>query len=244
MDERHWWIAQRISQTFNVNLQHLESFICDEDTLNKINNFLGLNGANKLFFYRQKDELIDSKINAIDSLLKLPKAAVPSNDSLIILYFLRYNTTNDVHSSQISKEIQCGEIKNASQIIYHIYNDLFLPLFKANKDWGDCNDETKTQIILNMDKYVNNIGTIIQENKNARNLVKSRVFHSFGSQTTIRAIYIHQPTLTPTRMSKTVFPNNKPSKLIIFSFLNDHEVKRISYVNSWENSWIYVVDFS
>jgi dynein heavy chain len=178
MDERHWWIAQRISQTFNTQLQLLEAFICAPDTLDKINSFLGLNGANKLFFYRQKDESVDNTINVIDSLLKLPKT-IQNNDSLIILYFLRYNTTNDVNPAHISKEIQCGEIKNASQIVFNIYNDLFLPLFKANRDWGDCNDETKTQIILNMDKYVSNIGSIIQENKNARNLVRLSICIAF-----------------------------------------------------------------
>jgi dynein heavy chain len=168
MDERHWWIAQRVSQTFNANMQLLEAFICETDTLGKINQFLGQNGANKLFFYRQKDE--PTAINVIDSLLKLPKT-IQNNDSLIILYFLRYNTISEVSPTQIAKEIQCGEIKNASQIFFSIYNDLFLPLFKTNKDWGDCNDQTKTQTILNLEKYVASIGSIIQENKNARNLV-------------------------------------------------------------------------
>ena len=50
----------------------------------------------------------------------------------------------------------------------NIYNDLLLPNFKANKDWGNCPDETKVQIIHNMEKYVNTIGTILQDNQSSK----------------------------------------------------------------------------
>ena len=51
MDERHWWIAKRIAQTFAIDSSspYLEKLICEPTNLEKVNLFLCMNGSNKLF---------------------------------------------------------------------------------------------------------------------------------------------------------------------------------------------------
>ena len=174
MDERHWWIAQRISQTFSIDESSgfLEKFICDPHTIEKINNFLCMNGSNKLFFTCSKDEVGKlSSITVIDNLLKLQKTPANNVDNLIILYFIRHDTMQEISQNQIFKEVYCGEIKNASQILYNVYNDLLFTIFGSNKNWGNCNENTQSQLIRNMEKYVNGINDFSADGQNLKNMV-------------------------------------------------------------------------
>ena len=60
MDERHWWIAGKIQESFKIggydNPTLLEDFMCEESTLNKVNKFFRAGGPCRLFFYCQKPE--------------------------------------------------------------------------------------------------------------------------------------------------------------------------------------------
>ena len=224
MDERHWWIASRLSQAFGVDpsSSFLEKFICQPDNIEKINNFLCMNGNNKLFFYSYKNEnpsmpLPSAKFNEIyitDNLLKLPREVFLTNpgdsqrgndtltsanmlstsmtsanvaaqnkgiDNLVILYFLRHDTLQEVSQTQIYKEVYCGEIKNCSQIVFNIYNDLLLTLFETNKNWGSCNETNKAQSIKNMVKYVNGINELAIDNQSFKNLVNTFLWPMMGS---------------------------------------------------------------
>ena len=181
MDERHWWIAQHIGHVFKIDLSiqannsFMEKFILDAEVLEKVNGFLCMNGSNKLFFCCLKNELEDRNILTLDSLLKIPKHMSQNVDNVIILYFLRHDTNQEISQAYIHKEVYCGEIKNVSNILFNIYNDLLLPSFKANKDWGSCSDETKTQIVHNMEKYVNTIGTILHDNQGSKSALLKKV---------------------------------------------------------------------
>ena len=226
MDERHWWIASRLSQAFGIDpsSSFLEKFICQPDNIEKINNFLCMNGNNKLFFYSYKNEnpnvpLPSAKYNEIsitDNLLKLPRELFLTNpgdsqrgndmsltsanmlntsmtsanmaaqnkgiDNLIILYFLRHDTLQEVSQTQIYKEVYCGEIKNCSQIIFNIYNDLLLTLFETNKNWGSCSETNKAQSIKNMVKYVNGINELAIDNQSFKNLVNLTIRANNGME--------------------------------------------------------------
>lgn len=164
MDERHWWIAQRIAQAFCIDPSSgfLEKFICEPSTLEQVNNLLCMNGSNKLFFIRNDQLNITNNITVVDNLLKLPDTHVTSDspnqaDNSLILYFIRHDTIQEVSAALIAKEIFCGEIKNVSQILFNVYNDLLLTMFESNKNWGNCTDTNKNQAIKNMEKYVNSI---------------------------------------------------------------------------------------
>lgn len=178
MDERHWWIAKRIAQAFSIDPSSgfLEKFVCEAATLEQINNFLSMNGSNKLFFVRHKELDQLSNITVVDNLLKLPDTNVTNEqtsqaDNSLILYFIRHDTIQEISSAMISKEVFCGEIKNVSQILFNVYNDLLLTMFESNKNWGTCTDTNKHQAIKNMEKYVNSINEFSLDNQGFKNMV-------------------------------------------------------------------------
>lgn len=116
MDERHWWIAQRVAQAFSIDSSSgfLEKFICEPSNIEKINNFLCMNGNNKLFFISTKLESGQfSEINIFENLLKVPRNMYEDLENTTILYFIRHDTIQEVSPTQISKEVYCGEIKKS-----------------------------------------------------------------------------------------------------------------------------------
>ena len=135
-----------------------------------------MNGSNKLFFVssrEQQDHL--SKIHVTDNLLVLPSGIGTSIDNTLILYFIRHDTFQEVSQTQIFKEVYCGEIKNVSQILFNVYNDLLLAIFESNKNWGNFPEGTKHQIIRNMEKFVNGINEFSVDNQNVKNMMLKRV---------------------------------------------------------------------
>jgi len=58
MDERHWWIAGKIQESFKIggydNPALLEDFMTEQNNLSKINKFLKAGGPCRLFFYCEK----------------------------------------------------------------------------------------------------------------------------------------------------------------------------------------------
>jgi hypothetical protein len=219
MDERHWWIATRLAQAFSFEntTGYIEKFICDLDNLEKINNFLCSNGTNKLFCaslklndfssdnnnnnnnnqisIRSEDSQHAKTIYLIENVLKLPKQIQENLDQSIILYFLRHDTTQEVSQSHIFKDVYCGEIKNVSQILFNVYNDLFLNLLNTNQTWSttttisnnlidnnnnynspNSNSSIRAQSVRNMEKYINGLNEISSlANQNQKNMLLKRV---------------------------------------------------------------------
>lgn len=174
MDERHWWIAQRIAQAYSIDPSSgfLEKFICDPMNIEKINNFLCMNGNNKLFFFSNKLESGQfSEIFVFENLLRIPKNLHDNLENSVILYFIRHDSIQEVSQTQIYKDVFCGEIKNVSQILFNVYNDMLLTMFESNKNWGNCSETNKLQLIRNMEKYVNGISEFSVDNQSQKNLV-------------------------------------------------------------------------
>lgn len=182
MDERHWWIAKRISQAFDLDTgsTYLEKFICEPVNLEKINSFLCVNGSNKLFVCGTENQVAVDEHNTdpsrwnlliLDELLKSPKTMLQNLDNTIVLYFIRHDTIHEVSQSQIHKEVFCGEIRSVSQILFNVYNDLLLCLFGSNRSWAASNEATKAQSVRNMQKYVNSISEFSADSRNQKNMV-------------------------------------------------------------------------
>ncbi|KAK6187606.1 hypothetical protein SNE40_005595 [Patella caerulea] len=159
MDERHWWITGKIQESFKIggydNPTLLEDFMCEETTLNLINQFLRAGGPCRLFFYCERPEsgiLSTRELHATGNLASLKDVEL---DSVTILYFLRNKTEKDVDPSRMERDIFCGELKhNTIETLNTLLSDIYIPLIKAQKDWGQCNDEGQTNLIQNMDKFV------------------------------------------------------------------------------------------
>ncbi|ESO89151.1 hypothetical protein LOTGIDRAFT_229063 [Lottia gigantea] len=159
MDERHWWIAGKIQESFKIggydNPTLLEDFMCEETTLSLINKFLRSGGPCRLFFYCERPEnglLSTRELHSTGNLAALKDVEL---DSVTILYFLRNKTEKDVDPSRMERDIFCGELKhNTIETLNTLLSDIYIPLIRAQKDWGQCNEEGQSNLIQNMDKFV------------------------------------------------------------------------------------------
>ena len=159
LDERHWWIAGKIQESFKIggydNPTLLEDFISESSTLDMINSFLNASGPNRLFFYCDKSDtkiLSTRQLHILGSLSHLKDVSL---HEITILYFLRHTTQNEVDHNHMERDIFCGELKgNPLETLHHVLSDIYLPLFREKKDWGQCSTDTQSSFLLNMEKYI------------------------------------------------------------------------------------------
>ncbi|XP_060567478.1 dynein axonemal heavy chain 5-like [Ruditapes philippinarum] len=159
MDERHWWIASKIQETFKIggydNPTLLEDFMIEETTLAKINKFLKAGGPCRLFFYCEKPEtgiVSTRELHVTGTLASLKDTNL---EHVNILYFLRNRVDKDVDGTRMERDIFCGELKhNTIETLTTLLSDVYIPLVKAQKDWGECNPDGQNQLMNNMDKFL------------------------------------------------------------------------------------------
>ncbi|XP_031757885.1 dynein gamma chain, flagellar outer arm isoform X2 [Xenopus tropicalis] len=162
MDERHWWIAGKVQETFQIGGQEdastaLESFFLQAENLPLINKFLQAGGIQALFFFAEtKDESNESrwKLHLLADLQRMENMTGKMS-FFTILFFLRAEANHDVDCTQMEREIFCGEIKdNPVQSLRCLLNDLYIPVLRAQKNWGSCNPESVTHFLSGLEKYV------------------------------------------------------------------------------------------
>lgn len=72
-----------------------------------------------------------------------------------MLYFLRNHADKDVDPNHMERNIFCGELKhNTIEALGSLLSDVYIPLLRAQKDWGQCNDEEQSHLMHSMDKFV------------------------------------------------------------------------------------------
>ncbi|XP_033113255.1 dynein heavy chain 5, axonemal-like isoform X2 [Anneissia japonica] len=165
MDERHWWIATKIQESFHIggfsdNPTLLEDFLCESETLDLINKFLGEGGPNKLFFYSDRPQtsaLTPSglqstrQLHVITSLAKLKDVDV---EQTTVLYMLRHTTEHEVDQVHMEKDIFCGELRHSVlENLNTLLSDIYLPLLQAQTDWGHCTPDQVSQCLNSLDKH-------------------------------------------------------------------------------------------
>lgn len=160
MDERHWWIAGKIQESFHIggydNPTLLEDFLCEPDTLSLINEFLNPGRLCRLFFYCEKPESGTISTRQLHITSAIANVKVSENTSM--LYFLRHHVNNEVDPTHMERDVFCGEIKggileNFSALLAEIY----VPLLKSQKDWGECTTENQMQFLHNIDKFMTSL---------------------------------------------------------------------------------------
>ncbi|XP_073531710.1 dynein axonemal heavy chain 5-like [Phyllobates terribilis] len=164
MDERHWWISGKVQQAVdNVSEESsaaLEAFILEADNLQLVNRFLQDGGHQAIFFLVEANDKINpstwkfqvkSDLQSLESVNR--KTSFPT-----LLYFLRLEINHDVDAGLMEKEILCGEIKeNPVESLRCLLNDLYIPLLRAQKEWGSCSQENVASFLSGLEKYVSSI---------------------------------------------------------------------------------------
>ncbi|XP_069110280.1 uncharacterized protein, partial [Argopecten irradians] len=55
----------------------------------------------------------------------------------------------------MERDVFCGELKhNTIETLTALLSDVYLPLIKAQKEWGECNNECQTNLTHSMDKFL------------------------------------------------------------------------------------------
>ncbi|UJR24993.1 hypothetical protein I4U23_006354 [Adineta vaga] len=183
MDERHWWIASKVEQTFcidktsSTDASFTETFFRRPDVLSKINSFLFAKGSNKLFFYTTRDNLYAKEIICCNNIIDEYTLVNESLDNLILLFFIRSDTSSDATISPVS-DIYSGEIKHPTQMTSLLYSQTLLTLFKkeltANTQDSYNQTTTKTSIITQMEKQIDGITATCHSLHKDKNLLLKR----------------------------------------------------------------------
>lgn len=186
MDERHWWIASKVEQTFAIDktstadASFTESYFRRPDVLDKINNFLFAKGSNKLFFYTTRDRLASKDIICCQSIVDEYALVNEPLDNIILLYFIRSDTSSDATISP-SSDIYCGEIKHPAQMTSLLYSQTLLQLFKkeltVNSNDSTNRATTKATITAQMERYMDGINTTCHSLQKDKNLVSTQSFN-------------------------------------------------------------------
>lgn len=182
MDERHWWLATKIQQSFGIggydNPTMLEDFMCQEDTMLAVNSFFAANGPSRIFFYCEKPsgtELSTRNLHFTDSLSKVKGINL---DKVQILYFLRHDTSKEVDHHHFERDVMAGEIKrNAIEHITAMLTDIYLPSLKAQRDWGQCTEENRQNCVSNLERLTAGLAESASSVQAAKQQVGRRFFN-------------------------------------------------------------------
>ena len=178
MDERHWWIATKLQETFKAGAldgfyeSFLEDFLADANTVDHINNFLSPGGHTKLFFYALKGGSVSrASANAGPQRIHVASSAVKLKEVLseeaICVVFLRANINRDIEPGSVEREIFVLELKhNVLGSFSDLLSRAFLPFLKARSDWGETVSNEVNEFLYHMEKY----STTLQDYSEALNV--------------------------------------------------------------------------
>ena len=163
MDERHWWFASKLQETFHFggydNPTLLEDFLSEPEVVELINNFLAPGEPRKLFFYCDEIPTDTSGSRAPSaSSRRLHIAAQLTQDVVsggrVCLYVLRRDIGGEVDVSQMEKELFCGEIRHSIlSSLASVLTEAYAPLLHCQKNWGECSKDNTTNFLQNFDKF-------------------------------------------------------------------------------------------
>ena len=160
MDERHWWFASKLQETFHFggydNPTVLEDFLSDPEVVDLINDFLAPGEPRKLFFHCDEPARDGSRTPSASRRLHATSelTADSVNRGKVCLYVLRAETDGEVDATQMERELFCGELRHSVlSSLASLLSEAYTPLLHSQKNWGECNDATVTNFLQNFDKF-------------------------------------------------------------------------------------------
>ena len=162
MDERHWWFASRLQETFHFggfdSPSLLEDFLSDPEVMELINSFLAPGEPRKLFFYcDEAPPTRDGSRTPSASSRRLraaPELGGESDRGKVCLYVLRADTSNEVEPAQMERELFCGEIRHSAlSSLAALLCEAYNPLLHCQRHWGDCSEAAVASFLENFDKH-------------------------------------------------------------------------------------------
>lgn len=172
MDERHWWFAAKLQETFHFggydNPTLLEDFLSEPDVVDSIINFLSPGQPNKLFFYcnavpsgsYSPTPTPGSGLQASGSSGSNRQLHITSklttdvvSQGCVCLYVLRRDVRGEVDISQMERELFCGELRHSVlSSLASLLAEAYTPLLHSQRKWGECSEERVTNFLQNFDR--------------------------------------------------------------------------------------------
>ena len=161
MDERHWWFASKLQETFHFggydNPTVLEDFLSDPEVVDLVNSFLGPGDPRKIFFYcdepRRDGSRTPSASRQLHATAELSSEIV-NREGKVCLYVLRADTAGEVEAGQMERELFCGELRHSVlSSLTSLLSEAYTPLLHSQKNWGECSDAAVTNFLQNFDKF-------------------------------------------------------------------------------------------
>ena len=162
MDERHYWFASKLQETFRFggydNPSLLEDFLSDFEVAETISRFLGPGEPGILFFYCEEEATDrETAIAASGFSRQLHVTSQLRKDVLskskVCLYVLRRNLAGEVDTSQLDKELFCGELRHSAiSSLSTLLTEAYAPLLKRQRDWGACTRENVSNFLQTFDR--------------------------------------------------------------------------------------------
>lgn len=162
MDERHWWFASKLQETFHFggydNPTLLEDFLSEPEVVELINDFLAPGEPCKLFFYCHKIPIGDSCTPSVTRSLHVSPDLTRDvvSQGRVCLYVLRRDMGGEVDISQMERELYCGELRHSVlSSLASLLTEAYSPLLHSQRQWGECSEEGVVNFLQNFDKFSN-----------------------------------------------------------------------------------------
>lgn len=175
MDERHWWFASKLQETFHFggydNPSLLEDFLSEPDVVDLINKFLSPGEPQKLFFYcdaapisshcspvpsqgdTQNSPPSSRRLHVVSKLVRDVLA-----QGCICLYVLRKSVDAEVDVSLMEKELYCGELRHSVlSSLATLLTEAYNPILHSQRNWKECSDETVANFLQNFNRLSNTL---------------------------------------------------------------------------------------
>ena len=192
MDERHWWFAAKLQETFHFggydNPTLLEDFLSESDVGDLINKFLSPGEPCKVFFYCSaappRDLSSPDALGALDSGSSSPSLSrtlhVTSRltkdvvaQGCVCLYVLRKNVESEIEFSMMEKELFCGEIRQSLlSSLAMLLTEAYLPILQSQVDWGQCSEESIASFLQSLSKFSSILSGVASEVQMKRPVLK------------------------------------------------------------------------
>ena len=160
MDERHWWFASKLQDTFHFggydNPTVLEDFLSDPEVVDLINDFLAPGEPRKLFFYCDQPASDGSRTPSASRRLHATSELTSDvvSGGRVCLYVLRAETDKEVEQSQMERELFCGELRHSVlSSLASLLSEAYTPLLHSQKNWGECSDVAVANFLQTFDKF-------------------------------------------------------------------------------------------
>lgn len=180
MDERHWWFASKLQETFHFggydNPTLLEDFLSESEVVDLINRFLSPGEPHKLFFYCDAAPVgsgshspptpgnrevqsppcpsSSSSSRRLHATLQLARDVLAQG--CVCLYVLRTSVEAEVDASVMERELYCGELKHSVlSSMATLLSEAYNPILHSQRNWRQCSGETVVSFLQNFNKFSN-----------------------------------------------------------------------------------------